>query len=105
VVAAGRSQALPYYANAMDVKITDAYGQLKVTSPAGAALSKVYVKAYIRAADGTVKFQKDGYTDLRGRFDYASVSTPERGPPQKIALLVLSEEFGAVIREVNPPQQ
>ena len=35
VVAAGKRQALPYYANAMDVKITDAYGQVKVTGPDG----------------------------------------------------------------------
>jgi hypothetical protein len=42
---------------------------------------------------------------LRGRFDYASVSTPEKSPPEKYSLLILSDEFGAVIREVNPPQQ
>ncbi len=79
IVAAGKTHSLPYYANAMDVKVTDAYGQLKVTnSTTGKALAKVYVKAYVRTQDGQVKFHKDGYTDLRGRFDYASVSTPER---------------------------
>jgi len=36
----------------------------------GKALAKVYVKSYVRTADGEVKFYKDGYTDLRGRFDY-----------------------------------
>ncbi len=105
VVAAGKRVAHPYYANAMDVKISDAYGQLKVTGTTGTVLPKVYVKAHIRTADGQVKFHKDGYTDLRGRFDYASVSTPEKSPPVKYALLILSDEFGAVIREVNPPQQ
>ena len=29
------------------------------------------------AKDGSVRFFKDGYTDLRGRFDYASVSTED----------------------------
>ncbi len=29
-------------------------------------------------AYGEVKFHKDGYTDLRGPFDYVSVNTPER---------------------------
>src|SRR5262249_50971042 len=39
VVAASKTRAVPYYANAMDVKVTDAYGQLKVTNSAsGAAL-------------------------------------------------------------------
>ena len=68
-------------------------------------LSKVYVKVYARLADGSVKFHKDGYTDLRGRFDYASVNTPERQAIQKFAVLVLSDTKGAVIREAAPPQQ
>ena len=68
-------------------------------------LSKVYVKVYAKLADGTVKFHKDGYTDIRGRFDYASVSTPERQPIERFAILVLSDEKGATIREAAPPQR
>ncbi|MFO0808573.1 MAG: hypothetical protein U0746_08120 [Gemmataceae bacterium] len=106
VTAAGKSRALPYYANAMDVKLTEGYGQVRVTDAGGAKpLAKVYVKTYVKLADGTVKFHKDGYTDHRGRFDYATVSTPERVPPQRFAVLVLSDERGATIREAAPPQQ
>jgi hypothetical protein len=71
----------------------------------GRPLAKVYVKVYARLADGRVKFYKDGYTDHRGRFDYATVSTPERAPVGRFAVLVLAEERGAVIREAAPPQQ
>jgi hypothetical protein len=82
------------------------YGQVRVTeSVSTRALSKVYVKVYARLADGTVKFHKDGYTDHRGRFDYTTVSTPERQPINRFAVLVLSEERGALIREATPPQQ
>ncbi len=52
-----------------------------------------------------MKFHKDGYTDLRGRFDFASVSTPESQPITRFAILALSDDRGALIREVNPPQQ
>jgi hypothetical protein len=52
-----------------------------------------------------VKFHKDGYTDLRGRFDYASVSTPEQLPVERFAVLALSDERGALIREAAPPQR
>ena len=72
---------------------------------AGKPLSKVYVKVYARLADGSVKFHKDGYTDLRGRFDYASVNTPERQAIQRFAILVLSDDRGAQIRDVAPPQR
>jgi hypothetical protein len=106
VAAAGKTRALPYYANALDVRLTENYGQLRVTDTAtGKALPKVYVKTYVRLADGQVKFYKDGYTDQRGRFDYASVSTPERAPVSRFAILVLSEGHGALIRETAPPQQ
>jgi hypothetical protein len=106
VTAAGKTSSHPYYANVMDVRLLENYGQLRATEAAtGKALSKVYVKIYARLADGTVKFHKDGYTDHRGRFDYASVSTPERQPISRFAVLVLSEERGALIREAAAPQQ
>src|SRR5262245_41935043 len=106
VSAAGETRVAPDIAGEMDVKRTVNYGQLRVTDTAGGKpLSKVYVKVYAKLADGSVKFHKDGYTDLRGRFDYASVNTPERQAVERFAVLVLSDERGAVIREAAPPQQ
>jgi hypothetical protein len=102
----GKTRSLPYYANAMNVTLKENYGQLQVTDSAtGKALSKVYVKTYVRLVDGSVKFHKDGYTDLRGKFDYASVSTPDRAPITRFGILILSEGKGAMIRETAPPQQ
>jgi hypothetical protein len=104
VTAAGKSRMLPYYANAMDVRMMENYGQLRVTNAgSGKPASKVYVKVYARLGNGQVKFYKDGYTDLRGRFDYATVSTPEQQPVSRFAILALSDEQGALIREVAPP--
>ncbi|MGL4422795.1 MAG: hypothetical protein ACRCZF_19160, partial [Gemmataceae bacterium] len=106
IVAGGKTVRQTYYASAMDVKFVENYGQLTATNAAtGKPLAKVYVKAYTRTADGQVKFHKDGYTDHRGRFDYATVSTPEKSAPVKFAVLVLSEEFGAAIQEKDPPKQ
>jgi hypothetical protein len=77
---------------------------LKVTdTAAGKALGKVYVKVYAKLANWQVKFDKDGYTDLRGRFDYVSVNTPERTAIERFSVLVLSEDKGAMIREAAPP--
>jgi hypothetical protein len=106
VTANGKTRTLPCYANAMDLRLTESYGQLRVTEAAGGKpLARVYVKVYTRLSNGQVKFHKDGYTDLRGRFDYASVSTPEQLPVERFAILALSDERGALIREAAPPQR
>ena len=71
----------------------------------GTAAAKVYVKVFARMQDGQIQFYKDGYTDLRGWFDYATLSTDALPQVQQFAILVLSEQDGAVVREVNPPKQ
>jgi hypothetical protein len=106
ITANGKTRSVPVLANAMAVTVNENYGQLQVTDAVnGKMLSKVYVKTYVRLANGAVKFHKDGYTDHRGKFDYASVSTPESQGIAKYGILVLSETQGAIIKEVSPPQQ
>jgi len=104
VVGVGKRQAKPYYPNQMTVQTIEAYGQIQVTR-AGTRkpLSAVYVKVYARQQGGKVVFFKDGYTDLRGRFDYASVSAGDVRQVERFAILVLSDEAGAVVREAKPP--
>jgi len=93
-------------ATAMSVQFVEAYGQLVATDKvSGKPLPKVYVKVYARMTDGSARFHKDGYTDLRGRFDYASVSESATVGGDRYAVLVLSEDRGAVTREVAPPPQ
>ncbi len=82
------------------------YGQVKVAGQKdGKALSAVYVKVYAKQKDGVVRFYKDGYTDLRGRFDYASLSTNDLDRVERFSILIMSEEQGAVVREAAPPKQ
>lgn len=104
--AGGQTRSQPYYANALTVQTIENYGQVRVTEAgSNKPLAKVYVKAYARMQDGTVRFYKDGYTDLRGRFDYTSLNTNELDFVDRFALLILSEERGAVVREAAPPKR
>jgi len=54
---------------------------------------------------GQIKFYKDGYTDLRGRFDYTSLNTNEIDRVSRFAILILSPTDGAVVREAAPPKR
>jgi hypothetical protein len=105
VAGSARSTAA-YTANRMDAHVIENYGQVQVAEEGGGKrLAGVYVKAYARMAGGSVVFYKDGYTDLRGLFDYASLTTEETGSVERFAILMISETHGAVIREVAPPKR
>jgi hypothetical protein len=106
VVAGGRRASKPCFAHELAVQVVEPYGQLRVAQRrTRKPLAKAYVKAYARMKGGGVRFYKDGYTDLRGRFDYSSLSTGDLDGVERFALLVLSEEHGAVIQEAAPPKR
>ena len=105
VVAEGMSRSAVYFARSLRVEFAETQGMLRVVDDAAArAMPKVYIKVYARLRNGQTQFYKDGYTDLRGRFDYASLSTDELAHVERFSILVLSEERGAVIRELAPPK-
>lgn len=89
---------------ALDVQVAKEYGELRVRDAAGNAIPAAYVKVYARDANGEqVKFYKDGYTDLRGAFDYAGVSTDSDFRPKEFAILVFHDTKGAkVLRAPHP---
>jgi len=106
VRAGGIVKRQAYYANSLSVQVIESWGQLKVAhATSGKPMPKTYVKVFARDQRGKVRFHKDGYTDLRGRFDFASLSGPNRTGARQYAILVLSESDGAVIREVDAPVQ
>jgi hypothetical protein len=106
VTAGGLSRLKAYYPNRLKVELIESYGRLRVADKeSGKPLSKVYVKVYARNGNGKAVFYKDGYTDLRGRFDYTSLNSGQLDSVSRFAVLILSEEHGALVREVSPPQR
>lgn len=105
VTSGGLTQSQVLYANSMDVTLVDSYGRLQVKAGNGQPVETAYVKVYARHQGGQVRFFKDGYTDLRGQFDYASLSTNDLNTVERFAILILHPEKGAMIREVAPPKR
>lgn len=104
IVAGGLRRSQAYYANSLAVQVIETYGQLVVRAEdTRGPLPATYVKVYAQMEDGSVAFYKDGYTDLRSRFDYVSLSTDDLDRVKRFAILVLHPERGAVIREAAPP--
>ena len=106
IVGAGQTKTQAYYSNSLALQVIENYGQVRVAhADTRKPISKAYVKVYARLKDGRIRFYKDGYTDLRGRFDYTSLNTNELDFVDKFSLLIMSDENGAVVREANPPKR
>jgi hypothetical protein len=132
VVGAGLRRVINFSPSILQASFVENYGRLDVREPASQRpVPKIYVKVYARLASGAVRFFKDGYTDIRGRFDYASLNSSkpllhpvprpsvtvsdamqhpaiqpdEMDQVQKFAVLVVGETGGAVIREVQAPSR
>ena len=67
-------------------------------------LPKVYVKCFCETNSGDIKFYKDGFTDLRGKFDYVSLNTDLVNEVKKFSILMVSKEYGSIIATCNPPK-
>ncbi|MFK7850393.1 MAG: hypothetical protein AB8D78_05385 [Akkermansiaceae bacterium] len=105
VVGGGKRRSEAIYANELQALVSENFGILTVRHDKdGRALPKVYVKVYVMTEDGP-QFYKDGYTDLRGKFDYATVSTTDIANATKFSILVMSEDHGATVLEAPVPQR
>ncbi len=103
-VAAGLRCSIAHYAHDLAVELAHHYGQVQVRRASTQAwLPAAYVKVYARQQGGEVAFYKDGYTDLRGRFDYATLSTDDLDRVERFALLIVSSDAGATVIEAPPP--
>lgn len=100
----GQRASVARFANQLRVRVIQSFGQIEVRSAADDSfLPKTYVKVYAQGIDGRESFWKDGYTDLRGRFDYISLNDRQPEEAVRFSILVLHPEHGAVIRETTPP--
>ena len=103
-VGAGQRKAKVHYANDLATTVANQVGQVRVTRASDhGALPATYVKVYARKHGGAITFYKDGYTDLRGAFDYATLSTTDLDHVERFAILVCSDHAGAAILEAAPP--
>ena len=104
IVAGGSRAAQPYFANTLKVTVAENYGRIEVReAKSGKPVPRAYVKVYSRNGAGVPVFYKDGYTDLRGKFDYTSLSTNALEGTNRFALLVMSEDHGSLVKEAAPP--
>jgi hypothetical protein len=94
-----------YFSHLLVVNLVERFGVVKVMSKEHKPRPGCYVKAFVRRTGGQVEFYKDGYTDIRGKFDYVSLNTDSLGTVDKFALLVVDDQLGSTVLEASKPPQ
>jgi hypothetical protein len=94
IVGAGKQIFKSYYSTDLKVNIMETYGELKVCDQNGKPLPKVYVKVFSKKNNGEEKFFKDGYTDIRGKFEHAQTNSKKINDIEKFAILIVSDDHG-----------
>lgn len=89
-----------YYSASLKVRVMENLGLLKVQNNDDVPLPETYVKVYSMKGS-KVAFFKDGYTDMRGRFDYGQLSGVDIKDVDKFSILVMNKEFGSLVKEAR----
>ena len=94
---------LPHFAHSFRVTFAKKQGKLRVTDSNNEAIPIAYVKVYMVVLSA-FSFHKDGYTDLRGVFDYYTLpASPTLRTATSFAILIISQTHGSVIHVVPSP--
>mmetsp|Transcript_6281 Transcript_6281/g.10663 ORF Transcript_6281/g.10663 Transcript_6281/m.10663 type:complete len:122 (-) Transcript_6281:68-433(-) len=99
---------LTFYSSHLKVQVNENFGELRVyDSESLAPLPRVYVKVFCKNTSGQELFYRDGFTDIRGKFDYANSSGKSINSVSKFAVLVSDDVGGRgqIIKEVGPPKK
>lgn len=79
-----------------------ALGEIQVIEPgSNKVLPQTYVKVYARSEDGSVQFYKDGYTDLRGKFNFRDHNNIDPASVKQFSILLSHPTFGTRIERMN----
>ena len=68
-------------------------------------LTKTYVKVFSKNKRGGETFYRDGFTDIRGKFEYGNCSGKSLADIEKFAILVSHDTYGQIIKEANVPNK
>lgn len=95
-----------FYQSDLKVQVNEKYGELRVYNQTGKPLPQVYVKVFSKNNSGQELFYRDGYTDIRGKFEYANCSSSANSLSsiKKFALFVSHADHGSVIKECKAPE-
>lgn len=92
-----------YFASELATHVIHTYGLIQVLDSTVQRVPRTYMKVFANEKTGEVSFYKDGYTGVRGKFDYVSLNTNQLERVEASALLVKHDTLGVVVVMARPP--
>lgn len=90
--------------NELTLKINKLSGYIKVTSSTTQkSLPQTYIKCFVKMKDGKVNFFKDGFTDMRGCFEYCNFEGVDTSNMSRFSVYVDNENLGSLVQEIEIP--
>lgn len=102
---AGMRKSLIVFSSDLKFLVFENQGVVKVMDKKGRPRPAAYVKAFVKRAGKGNEFYKDGFTDVRGKFDYASIANSDLPSLEKFLILICDDELGALVLSAKPPAQ
>lgn len=87
----------------LKIVVEERTGVLRVIDRSGKAVIGCYIRVMANKSSPLYGFWKDGYTDLVGRFDYATVSTQEISSVRKFLIYAERKDVGCTLKKADPP--
>lgn len=99
-----KSQYFEYIPFDLEYYIDEEFGILKLTDKESKKpVPKIYTKCFAKYKNNTIKFYKDGFTDLRGSFDYVSLNKDKVDDIQQFQVFVNAPGYGCKTLKIDPP--
>jgi len=92
-----------YFSNELEINVIENLGEIKISDKKLKPISKAYVKCFAKLNDGKVIFYKDGFTDLRGKFNYIYNNIISSNEINMFSIFVFDEDLGSAIKLASPP--
>ena len=93
------------FASDLKYLVFETQGLIKVMDSKGKPRPAAYVKAFAKRAGRGNEFYKDGFTDVRGKFDYVSIANSDLKSVEKFLILISDDELGSLVLNGKPPAQ
>lgn len=84
-----KSEVISYSPFLLRHTVSEEFGTVKIIDPeSGKPVPRIYMKCFAKYKNGSHLFYKDGFTDIRGSFDFVSLNKDSLDDVEKFRIMI-----------------